>query len=253
MSQENYEKYLSELKSYYNLKNKYEKMKQNYKNTLLKSSGSFDSKKKILSKQKFKCINCKKEGGSIFLETIDGYKATCGNIANPCDLNIDIKKIKTKNLIDEYYNIEKELEESKKKITLTKLNYLFKYIEEDNAVEQFEDLKNELNVNQEKYNKILEYYYNITENSEKNKLLNEKNEEYFNLISQYKELIVLFKESEDKKYLKDAIDLYIDKIIVLNKKILETKYKINIIENYNETNYLIQKKYLNNEYDILDL
>ena len=173
-----------------------------------------------------------------------------GNIKSS-DLNIDIKN-KNKNLIDEYYNIEKELEESKK-ITLTKLNYLFKYIEEDNAVEQFEDLKNELNVNKEKYNKILEYYYNITENSEKNKLLNEKNEEFFNLISQYKELIVLFKESEDKKYLKDAIDLYIDKIIVLNKKILETKYKINIIENYNETNYLIQKKYLNNEYDILDL
>lgn len=245
-----YENYLNELKKYYNLKSKYEKIKENYKKKLLKSNDSMESKKKILSKQKFKCINCGNSGGTIFLENVEGFKATCGNIENPCNLNINIEKINTINVIDEIHTMQNLLEESKKKITLTKLDFLFKYIEEDNAVEKFEELKNELNINQEKYNKLLEYYYDITDNSEKKTLIEEKNSEFYNLILQYKELIELFKTNEDKKYLKEAISIYINKIMDLNKMLMEVKYKINIIETFGEENYLIQKKFENNDFNI---
>ena len=250
IKEDKYSEYLSSLRDYYNLKNKYEKTKESYKNTLLKSNVSRESKKKLLSKQKFKCINCKKDGGTIFLETSEGFKATCGNISSPCDLNIDLKKINTINLIDEFDKNERDLEESKRKITLTKLDYLFKYIEEDSAVEQFEELKTELNQNQEKYNKILEYYYNITDNQTKNELFTQKNIEFFQLLSKYKELIKLFKDSEDTVYLKEAVSLYIDKIMPINKNILDLKYKINLVESVNECNFLIQKKININDYDI---
>lgn len=249
-NEEQYKEYLNDLKKFYSLKKKYEDNKENFKKRILKSDVSMETKKKLLSKQKFKCINCGKEGGSIFLKTSEGFKATCGNISNPCDLNIDIKKIKYTNIIDEIYEVEKVLEESKRKISLTKLDYLFKYIEEDNAVEKFEELKEELNINQEKYNKLLEYYYNITNNEEKNQLLNEKTQEFYTLIAQYKEFIELFKNSEDKKYLKDAVDLYINKIININKNLLELKYKINFIENHEEEHFLIQKKFNKDDFDL---
>lgn len=246
----NEEDYLNKIREFYSLKKKDTEMKENYKKKLMKTSDSIETKKKLLSKQKFKCVNCNKDGGTIFLETSDSLKATCGNISNPCDLNIDIKKIKKENILNNLNIIEKELEITKKTITLTKLDYLFKYIEEDNAVEKFEELKNELTSKQEKYNKLLTYYYDITENSEKNQLLNDKTDELYNNISQYKEFIQLFKDSEDNKYLKDAINIYIEKIMVLNKKIMELKYKINLVETHEEKHFLYQKKY---DLDELDL
>jgi hypothetical protein len=246
----NEEDYLNNIREFYSLKKKDAEMKENYKKKLMKTSDSIETKKKLLSKQKFKCVNCEKDGATIFLETSDSLKASCGNISNPCDLNIDIKKIKKENVLNNLNIIEKELETTKKNITLTKLDYLFKYIEEDNAVEKFEELKNDLTSKQEKYNKLLTYYYNITENSEKNQLINDKTTELYTNIEQYKEFIQLFKDSEDNKYLKDAINVYIEKIMILNKKIMELKYKINLVETHEEKYFLYQKKYDLDEFDI---
>ena len=242
--------YLDNIKLFYSLKKKDAEMKENYKKKLMKTSDSIETKKKLLSKQKFKCANCGKDGATIFLETSEKLKASCGNISNPCELDIDIKRSKKQNILDNLNIIEKELETTKRKITLTKLDFLFKYIEEDIAVEKFEELKNELSSKQEEYNKLLTYYYDITENKEKNQLLNEKMNELYNIIGQYKEYIKLFKESEDNKYLKDAINLYIEKIMDLNSKIMELKYKINLIETYEEKHFLYQKKYDLDEFDL---
>lgn len=242
--------YLNNIREFYTLKKKDGEMKENYKKKLMKTNDSIETKKKLLSKQKFKCANCGNDGATIFLETSDYLKASCGSINKPCQLNIDIKKNKKENILDNLNIIEKELEETKKSISLTKLDYLFKYIEEDIAVEKFEELKNELNSKQEKYNKLLTYYYNITENSEKNQLINDKTNELYSNILQYKEFIQLFKDSEDNKYLKDAINIYIEKIMDLNKKIMELKYKINLIETHEEKYFLYQKKYDFDEFDL---
>lgn len=242
--------YLDNIKKFYSLKKKDAEMKENYKKKLMKTSDSIETKKKLLSKQKFKCVNCGKDGSTIFLETSESLKATCGNINNPCELNINIKKNKKQNILNNLNIIEEELKITKKNITLTKLDYLFKYIEEDNAVEKFEELKNNLSIKQEEYNKLLTYYNDITENKEKNQLLNEKMNELYTIIGQYKEYIQLFKDSEDRKFLKDAINIYIEKIIKLNTKIMELKYKINLVETHEEKNFLYQKKYNLDEFDL---
>lgn len=242
--------YLDEMRKFYSLKKKDAEMKENYKKKLMKTSDSIETKKKLLSKQKFKCANCGKDGATIFLETSESLKATCGNIGNPCELNIDIKKSKKQNILNNLNIIEKELETTKKNITLTKLDYLFKYIEEDNAIEKFEELKNKLSIKQEEYNKLLTYYYDITENKEKNQLLDEKINELHGFIRQYKEYIQLFKDSEDRKFLKDAINIYIEKIMELNTKIMELKYKINLVETHEEKYVLYQKKYNLDEFDL---
>tara|TARA_B100000902_G_scaffold96841_1_gene99488 strand:- start:1713 stop:2474 length:762 start_codon:yes stop_codon:yes gene_type:complete len=249
-SKDSKDDYLNNVRRFYSLKKNYEQTKENYKKKLHKSQNSIETKKKLLSKHNFKCVNCGNDGGTIFLETSDFLKASCGNISNPCDLKIDIKKNKKENLLDKLDLLDKDLQETKRKITLTKLDYLFKYIEEDNAVEKFEELKNELSINQESYNKMLEYYYDITNNAEKNQLLNGKLEEFYNVVSQYKEFIQLFKDIKDKKYLKDAIQLYIEKIIDLNKKLMELKYKINLVETDEDTYILFQKKYDLHEFNI---
>lgn len=247
-----YKNYLEEMNKYYSLKKKYVNTKETFKNKLINSKNSIEAKKKLLTKQKFKCVNCNKEGGTIFQETNEFLKATCGNISDPCDLNIMITKMNSLNVYDEYVKFNDLLKDTKSNITITKLDFLFKYLEEDIAVEKFESLKSELSTYQEKYNQLLMYYESIVNNEERENAINEKLVEHYNLVNSYKEFIQLFKTSGEKKYLTDAIQLYISKIMDLNKSILELKYKTNSVEVKDEENILIQRKYNISDMEIIN-
>ena len=105
---------------------------------------------------------------------------------------------------EELYKLNSLLKE-KNDIILTKLNFLFNYIDEDKAIEIFEELKMNLTHIQENYNNMYLLYNSITNNSKTKELLNEKNIEYINSINKYKELINLYYTTNDNIYLKDAI------------------------------------------------
>lgn len=238
-----YNKYLEELKEFYNLKNKYTLQKNALKNKLFNSKDSIESKKKIFSKHNFKCVNCNNLGGTIFYEDNKILKATCGNTSNPCDLNIEIIKMRQIIINEELYKLNSLLKQEKNEIILTKLNFLFNYIDEDKAIEIFEELKMNLTNLQENYNNMYLLYNSITNNSKTKELLNEKNIEYINSINKYKELINLYYTTNDNIYLKDAIYHYNNNLKILTEFLLKLKYLHNNIEYDEENKYLIQKKY----------
>ena len=72
-----------------------------------------ENKKKLYAKKKYICISCKKEGGTIFNESSTMLKATCGNIKEPCDLNIEIVKMKQQMLDDEFIDINNKIPANK--------------------------------------------------------------------------------------------------------------------------------------------
>ncbi len=247
-----YEKYLEELKNYYNLKKKYTAQKDIIINKIINSDNTLDVKKKLFSKQKFKCIKCGKFGGSIFSETNTSLRVICGSIELPCDLNITITKLNSE-LLNENLEITKDiLDTVKKSIITTKLDFLFNYIEEDKAIEKFESFKIELNNLQETYNKLFIMYKDLTDNTEKNDLLREKLLEQHNMINDYKEYIKLYNSTKENAYLKDAIGLYVSKIVDLNIEIMDIKYKHNSLEinDLELTNTLIQEKYNLNDLEL---
>ena len=96
-----YSKYLEQLKTYYNLKNRYTSRNQTFINKLINSNDSIESKKKLYSKNKLKCINCAKTGGTIFFENNKILRATCGNTSSPCNLNLEIVKMNSVLIDDE--------------------------------------------------------------------------------------------------------------------------------------------------------
>ena len=144
---------------------------------------------------------------------------------------------------NELKNTNNSLINKKKQIILTKLDFLFNYIEEDKAVESFDNFKSELNTLQEKYNDLFSLYISITSNPDSQELLNQKNIEIQSLITDFKEFIKLFKETKETNYLKDAVFLYTSKIKSLDEYISSLKYKYNSIETDEIYNYLIQNKY----------
>ena len=241
--------YFEQLKSYYNLKQKYTKQKDSAINKIINDKSiDIDMKKKLLAKEKFKCVNCGKYGGTIFNETSLLLRATCGNAEAPCKLDMKIKKKNYELLLKSIDDITQEINLTKKNIISTKLDFLFKYIEEDSAVEQFETMKTEMNRLQENYNTMIINYKNITDNKEMNNLIDEKNVENEKFKNEYSNYIDLFKTTNEIRYLKDAVSIYVSKIKNLDKEIIELKYKYNSIETDDNGKYLIQDKY--NLYDL---
>ena len=217
---------------------------------------SIEVKKQLYAKEKFKCVNCGKDGGTIFTDNSEFCKAICGNNTSPCDLNIEIKKMQTRNLDKELITINSLIKDAKKNIVLTKLDYLFKYLEEDKAVEDFESAKEKLANYQAKYNEMFLLYESITNNKDNNELINNLLIEKHDLVNTLKEYIGLFKTSGELRYLKDAHELYLSKIKTTTKNIRESLYKYNNVEmqfeNNEIENILYQLKFtLNNfEYSI---
>jgi hypothetical protein len=238
-----YSKYLEELKTYYNLKKTYTKTKETKINKLINSKDSIETKKKLFSKEKFKCINCHQIGGTIFFENNKILRATCGNTTKPCDLNLEIIKMSPVLITNELKDTNISLINKKKQIIITKLDFLFNYIEEDKAVESFENFKSELNTLQEKYNDLFSLYSSITSNPDTEEHLNQKIIEIDSLVNEFKQFIKLFKETEETSYLKDALFLYTSKIKSLDEYITTLKYKYNSVESDDTYKYLIQNKY----------
>ena len=157
-------------------------------------------------------------------------KASCGNIQKPCDLNIVLAKCYTKNIESMLIDYNNKLTSIKKEISLLKIQFLFGYLEEDKAVEVFETKKSELKLLQESYNNLLMLYNSIVDDEDKNNLIQSKSLEQHNYIEEYKEFMKIFRESQEHRYLNDAVNVYKTKIVEVNKLLMELKYKVNTVE-----------------------
>ena len=242
---------------YYKLKNNYENnFYDQYVKPIIKQKELSLKEKKSKYKKlpKPKCINCKRNVGSIF--NIKGndkytnhvYKAYCGDIINPCPFNINITMSNVQ-LID---NILLENESSIGSINISKINIikakndlLFGYLKEDTAFKLFEDLTNELESETKTYEYFLEKFIQNYDNVEKKEKLKKLKVELGLNIQQFKLMISEFNKTNNSQIVYNAIEMFINEIEPKLKSIEEISYAYNKIE-YNEnddTYLLIQKKY----------
>ena len=236
-------KYLDNIREFYIYKKKFENNKNNLKKKIIESNNSISEKKKMFSKLTFKCVNCGKPGGTLFNITNDKLIASCGNSNKPCELDINIDRLKINNIKYSIIELQNNIKNVKNEINLAKLDFLFKYKSEDVIVENFEKLKTDLQNYQEKYNALFEIYYTIVNNSDKNEELEKMINEHNIIVKEINELKNTFKNTNNIEYFKVALDKHINNVVGLDKKILQNKYKHNYVENDDTIKYLIQKKY----------
>ena len=242
--------YYEELEEYYKLKNKYMLLKQKKITEVTGDYGKdYDQKKQILAKYKPKCINCKQEGGTIFTETPELLRATCGNTYSPCKLDLSIERKKFIPITEKLLTTHKNLENYKKNIITTKLDFLFNYIEEEKAIELFETLKQHLNNSQESYNNLVNLYNSITNNEELKQLIQEKIQDFEINKKQYSDAVELFKSTGEISYLKSAVEIHNTKLSIIGDELMKLKYKSSYIEK-NERDQFI---FFQNNYNLEDL
>jgi len=250
MTDETNESYYNNLQEYYKLKNSYDATRQKKLNELAGSYGKdYDQKKQNFAKLKFKCINCKQDGGTLFTETHDLLRAICGNNVKPCKLDLSIKRKKFAHISEKLELAKLDLAKYKKNIITTKLDFLFNYIQEEKAVETFELLKQQLTNNQENYLNLLSLYNSITNNEETANLIKEKIADFENNKKLYSEALELYTSSGQVTYLKNAIEIHKTKLSLLGNEIMNLKYKSSYVEKNEQDQFV----FFQNKHNLEDL
>ena len=239
--------------------NEYYKLKMNYESTLSKNKKkiinnthlSLKEKRREFAQIKPKCIYCKRPGGTIFSTTFDKttdsreLKAICGIRAQPCNLNIAILVGHFELFPLTLNGLSTDIKDEKTNIINNKNQNIFGYITAAQTVKLFEGLKEQVSDTTALYMSYLEEYLDIIDNKQKNNELKRDQEFFYSFLAEIHTAIGLFHSSDNTQYMRDAVDIYVNKLLPLLDKIMKLKYNENKVW-YNEndnTYHLIQNKY----------
>uniref|UniRef100_A0A6C0HRN3 Uncharacterized protein n=1 Tax=viral metagenome TaxID=1070528 RepID=A0A6C0HRN3_9ZZZZ len=184
-----------------------------------------------------KCVNCGRYVGSIFSNNERILKAICGDAKNPCNLNIQVE-MPPISVLTKVMRIEnKNIDFLKNKIIEIKNDYIFGYATEEETVQIFKKLKDQLNKSITKSQKLFQLLIEIKPNMEEvDKLKVERDE----LIVAYKVLLNDYKTSRSVTILENAMILCKD-ISKLGTTIMKMTYMHNSVEKEEEENRLVQQ------------
>ena len=250
--------YIDALNNYYKLKNEYEKKYNAKKSKILNNNLlTIKDKKKEINNLKKKCVNCERDGGTIFKYQDNNLIAMCGVLNKPCNLNISIKKSKVTNIKNLLDLLESTIENTKINIIKVKLDFLFNYNNQETSLQLFQKYKEELENINVQFNDIFIKYMDITKNEERKNKLTENLIMQNNIIEKIKLLNKEFNKTNSAFLISDITEIYINELSKLNDIIINEKYKYNNVELFDTTakkedSYkLFQEKNKINEFEII--
>jgi hypothetical protein len=250
MDQVNIEDAINE---YYKLKNKYEEENNKHKKRIINDpSLSWREKRSEYQKIIPKCINCKRPGGTIFsskfynkykkeFNEFRQLKAICGVILDPCELNITINVGNYKLLSNIVTECENEMTEIKNQIINYKNKLLFGFMDTEQALDNFNKLREHLSEYTSIYQTFLENYLDIVDNSEEKRTLKENIEKSFVFIESIKQNIVDFNKTNNVQLVRDVVTIYDHSLKPLLIQITNLKYRENFVWQNEDMYHLIQR------------
>ena len=258
------EEYIKYFEKYFKLKTTYnEKLKKRIKSIKDDDKLSLNKKMKKIKNMKKHCIQCGRDGGTVFKETDRELHAYCNSKTDKCELDLHLKKSTTIFLPDEINIYIEQLNTIKEKIVKAKLDNIFELEKEDITTQKFNVLKEEYKEKNQYYslfknklNEFLHYKWQGEEDEEKLeeiKVLIKENMKTFNeLNSVFNKLIIKYKtEPKPNTILEEAIEFYKTKLLPLNETIRNLKYKFTGIE-FEELNKFEKKLLLKKHKNTID-
>jgi len=245
---ENMKKYFDE---YYKLKSKYETSNKKEINKILNNQNlSWKEKRSQYQRLVPKCVLCHQSGGTNFsIQYIKGtksriLKARCGNKQTPCSLDIVLKTgryILAPNYIEDLEEMNKKL---KNLLINDKNGLLFGFTKTDDILNSFDAIKSAITTNYVEYETCIREYYNVIDNQDNKKKLDELITTSFDKINNIKEYIKQFNDEDNNQFVLDAVDVYINELTPILKQIMQLKYSKNIVWYNVDTNtyHLIQER-----------
>lgn len=247
------------VENYYLLKNVYDENKKTQKERAFldldkNNNKNWKLKQSLFNKSKPKCVNCKRNVGTIFLNSYNKENknriliAKCGDQNAPCELNIELV-LNPVSLLDEKVRADKkEMSLNQDKIIRTKNDLLFGYLPEEEALNFFETITTDIETNTKNVEINLYKFLNITHNTKQKEKIKELKNQFYENIKEFKGFITNFEKDKNLKHIKNANEYYEHNILPTIKELNELKFAYaNVDHNYdNNTKQLIQKEYTKN-------
>lgn len=236
---------------YYKLKKKYDNQIQKQKKSIIKDGGLTPKEKnKAFKSLKFKCLNCDRPVNMIFTNTEETLEVICGDTENPCNLTIKIEKglnIQKDEYLDGLYQ---DLQKAKESIILHKLDLLYKFDNEDNVLQLFEKSKTTIKETKKLIENIQQTFSENIKKVENTMEYNEKKAEFYISLDEYKTLLKSYLEEpvNPEAFLRDALEVYINKLVVLQEEMRKLMYRyygidVAIIKKSKKLNYVVANFY----------
>ena len=238
--------YVDALNEYYGYKHQYDNKFEEDKHAVRNADTLTLQQKraKIMRiKRNRKCVSCGQTGGTHFTNEDGVLRAQCGNRSQPCSLRIEIVKGKFMNL-EELANASLHTADVlKDQIIKTKLDLLFNYTTEEEALRQFEQDRAALDQALELYGGFRQKYLDVVRNAERREEVDALTTELYGAIQTFKEIVQRGGGSggaggggggggggQGSSFARDAVELYVGKIEPLNATLMEKKYVYNAVE-----------------------
>lgn len=252
--------YYEAIDSYYNYKAQYEAEKEEIKSNISSKHEdvSWRQRRNIYRRTKPKCINCKRNVGTIFktefvedntdVNNVDKtsriLKAMCGDDVEPCALDIQIM-IPYTVLFDKAMTFNKELIKGlQNSIIKEKNNAIFGYSKKNDALNNYQLTNKALSNVIKDYENFMLLMEFITNNRKKNETLKAAEIALEQNIHLLRGHIEEFNNSGDPTHLDVAVSLYLEEMLEQLHTIESLKYMYQSVEfNTNERSfYLIQQR-----------
>lgn len=246
------------LNEYFKLKNKFENDVNAYKKKIINNiTLSKREKRSEFLKIMPKCVNCKRPSkkGTLFSVTFNPetentttyrkFSAVCGNLVDPCNLNIEIHIGETEPLDKLITDIRNEIKTYKNKIIDDKNKLLFGLITTEKVLENFEFNKSYINDLTSVYELYLDQLNKIVDNPDKKTELDDAVILSYENIDKIKKCIKQMNEKDDAQFAVTAANIYVTTLKPLLDKIRHLKYSENIVyhDDYYNNCRLIQMPY----------
>ena len=217
-----------------------------------------EQKQQKLAKLVPKCVNCGKPGGTYFSTENSILIARCG-ATKACSLNIEIKVPRIEKLTDVYSEFEGYVQDSRRDIIRSKLNLLFGYTTEEEALGIFNMAREDLNMAQTYLDEIEHTFENIVHNRRNRVAIKAVEEQLFNSKEQLRQLSKQYDEDGTEQLIRDMVELYINDICPLVTRLRKLKYAYNAVECSNgksepcedDIYHLVQNTYIAQELEML--
>jgi hypothetical protein len=240
---ENHADYMESLNSYFEMKTEYQKKIYDMKKQVFNKAKSKKAAKRLMAGLKPKCINCDRPVGSIFSNEGRTYLARCGDAKNPCNLEIKIFAGEF-GLLDRFLSIfQEDIQNKKQDIIKQKLDTLFNYIGEREAISLFKhELETYTEVNTF-LKTLINDYTMLNFNEERKEKVQKKIVHISTIQERFNDLIEKYKQTDNRELLKDAMTVYISDIKPEMENLRIMKYETMEINKEGNDYVLFQKEY----------
>ena len=241
--------YVDALNEYYRYKHDYDERYEEQKHAVKESDTMTMQQKraKIMQlKRNRKCVSCGQTGGTHFTNEDGVLRAQCGNRTQPCALRIEIMKGKFMSLETLATSSLNDADVLKDNVIKTKLDLLFNYTTEEEALRQFETDRAALNQALELYGGFRQKYLDVVRNAERRQEVDALMSDFYQAVQEFKEILKRGSESggQEAAFTKDAVALYVSRIAPLNEQVMNKMYVHCAVERIGADMFrLVQKPY----------